>query len=130
MSTTAREQDSATAHQHISTSAHRHIGTSIIGNRQSAIGNRQSGRESAIRQASLLVSGEPVVLGEGIGRSTMDTTGAAFYAASQAGVLACVGGRASDVHQMHWIDKGVMTPSTGRNWCARRGRKSRRSTVG
>ncbi|HUF46633.1 MAG TPA: protein kinase [Vicinamibacterales bacterium] len=61
-------------------------------------------------QQSLSLSGEPAVLGEGIGRSTMDTTGAAFYAVSEAGVLAYVGGRASDVLQMHWIDRGVMTP--------------------
>jgi hypothetical protein len=61
-------------------------------------------------RSSLAVSGEPVVLGEGLGRSTMDTTGAAYYAASEAGTLAYIGGRTSDLSRMHWIDKGVMTP--------------------
>jgi sugar lactone lactonase YvrE len=59
---------------------------------------------------SLAVSGEPVVLAEGIGRSTMDTTGAAFYAVSDAGVLAYLGGRTFSTNQLNWIDKGVMTP--------------------
>jgi hypothetical protein len=40
----------------------------------------------------------------------MDTTGAAFYGVSETGVLAYVGGRTSDLQQMTWIDKGVMTP--------------------
>jgi hypothetical protein len=64
----------------------------------------------ALDRTSLSVSGEPVVLGEGIGRSTMDTTGAAFYGVSETGVLAYMGGRMSDLQQMIWINKGVMTP--------------------
>jgi len=63
---------------------------------------------AAFDPQSAVVSGAPVVLAEGIGRSTMDTTGAAFYAVSE-GTLAYVDGRAYGITQMHWIDKGVMT---------------------
>jgi hypothetical protein len=54
-------------------------------------------------------SGAPVALAEGIGTSTMDTTGAAFYAVSE-GMLAYMGGRSFSTSQMQWIDKGVLTP--------------------
>jgi serine/threonine-protein kinase len=63
----------------------------------------------AFDERSQAVSGKPMVLAEGIRRSNMDTTGAAFYAVSGAGVLAYMGGRTSTTDQLHWIDKGVMT---------------------
>ena len=65
---------------------------------------------TAFDQQALSVSGEPAVLAEGIGRSTLDTTGAAFYAVSHSGVLAYLGGPTFSMYQMHWVDKGAVTP--------------------
>ncbi len=55
------------------------------------------------------VSGEPMLLAEGVGRSTMDMTGAAFFGASDSGVLAYVGGRGFDSAQLTWLDAGGAT---------------------
>ena len=58
----------------------------------------------------LSTSGEPVLLADGLVLSTMDTTGAAFYALSNSGVLAYIGGRGADVQQMVWKEEGRDTP--------------------
>jgi hypothetical protein len=63
----------------------------------------------AFDDRSLTVSGEPVALAEKVGRSAMDTTGAAFYAVSQAGVLAYFT-TGLNLSRLQWIDKGVLTP--------------------
>ena len=56
------------------------------------------------------MSGEPVLLAEGIGLAGMDTTGAAFFGVSDNGVLAYVGGRDSGIQRCRWIDNGAVTP--------------------
>jgi Tol biopolymer transport system component len=68
-------------------------------------------RARSFDEHSASLSGEPVLLAEGVGRSTMDTTGAAFFGVSDNGVVAFVGGRGYDSVQLTWIQgSGVETP--------------------
>jgi len=68
-------------------------------------------RARSFDESSASLSGEPVLLAEGVGRSTMDTTGAAFFGVSDNGVVAFVGGRGYDSVQMTWIPaSGAETP--------------------
>jgi serine/threonine-protein kinase len=55
-------------------------------------------------------SGEPVLVADGLILSTMDTTGAAFYAVSDSGVLAYIGGPGADAQQMVWKEGGRDVP--------------------
>jgi serine/threonine-protein kinase len=63
-------------------------------------------RAMTFDEGSASVSGEPVLLAEGVGRSVMDTTGATFFGISNTGVLAYVGGRGFDSRQMTWLEVG------------------------
>jgi Tol biopolymer transport system component len=61
-------------------------------------------RTRSFDEKTASVSGEPVLLAEGVGRSVMDTTGAAYFGVSDTGVVAFLGGRGYDSTQMTWID--------------------------
>ena len=63
-------------------------------------------RAIAFDESAASVSGEPVLLAEGVGRAVMDTTGATFFGISNTGVLAYVGGRGFDSSQMTWLEAG------------------------
>ncbi len=60
--------------------------------------------------ATLTTSGDAAILAEGLVLAMMDTTGAAFYALSDSGTLAYVGGPGVDARRPLWVEGDTETP--------------------